>query len=126
MKCIIAGSRTIRDYAIVEAAIEASGFAITQVVSGCARGVDSLGEQWAHQHELLVARFPAEWGRYGKSAGPIRNSAMVQHSDALIAVWDGRSAGTKDMIGRANKRGLRVFVYHVGGERGRVVAGERA
>lgn len=114
MKCIIAGSRTITDYAAVERAIEASAFPITQVVSGCAPGVDRLGEQWGYRHDLPIAHFPADWERHGKAAGPIRNAAMAAYADALILVWDGRSRGSADMLRQARAGGLRVFVQEVG------------
>lgn len=111
MKTIIAGSRTITDYAAIEAAVTASGFTITQVVSGCARGVDRLGEQWGYAHDVPIARFPADWKRYGRQAGPLRNNEMAVYADALIAVWDGESIGTKHMISAAHARGLQVFVF---------------
>ena len=114
MKTIIAGSRTIEDYATVEAAIAASGFTITQVVSGCARGVDRLGEQWGYAHNALIARFPADWKRYEKRAGIIRNKEMAAYADALVAVWDGQSTGTAHMIRMARARGLQVYVYTIG------------
>lgn len=115
MKVIIAGSRTIRKPEIVVAAIEASGFApqITQVVSGGAGGPDTYGEQWAHARGLPIKRFLAEWHRYGKRAGPLRNREMAAYSEALIAVHDGKSRGTANMIEEATKRGLKVFVREV-------------
>lgn len=116
MKTIIAGSRTIEDYAAVEAAITASGFAISQVVSGCARGVDTLGEQWAESQGIPIERFPAKWKQYGRRAGPIRNNEMVSYAQALIAIWDGRSDGTRHIINAARREGRRVFVYHVKGK----------
>lgn len=66
MKTIIAGSRTINDPSLVEQAVRKSGFKITEVLSGGARGIDQLGEAWARQNNLKVRRFPAEWNRYGK------------------------------------------------------------
>lgn len=111
MKVIIAGSRSIIDPAIVVAAVEASGFKIAEVVSGCCRGVDKLGEKWAEDRGLPVKRFLANWGKHGKSAGPIRNREMAEYADALIAIWDGKSRGTANMIEEAEKRGLKVFVY---------------
>lgn len=115
MKTIIAGSRTITDYAAVEAAIAESGFAITEVISGCACGVDRLGEQWAVARSTPIRHFPADWKRYKRSAGAIRNNEMVAHADALIAVWDGRSDGTRHIINAARREGRKVFVYHVKG-----------
>jgi hypothetical protein len=110
MKVIIAGSRDIFDYDIVKKAIEESKFEITEVVSGNARGVDSLGERWAYEHKIPVKRFPADWDKHGKAAGPIRNSEMANYSEALIAIWDGSSRGTNNMIDIAKKKNLKVFV----------------
>ena len=111
MRTIIAGSRGITDYRQVCDAVTESCFDVTTVVSGTARGVDQLGEQWARGHGVPVDRFPAQWNRDGKAAGYKRNVVMAILSDALIALWDGKSRGTKHMIEEAKRRGLRVFVY---------------
>lgn len=109
-RTIIAGSRTITEWPIVESAIFDSGFEITEVVSGCARGVDALGEQWAKANGKPIKQFPADWKAHGKSAGYRRNMEMADYADQLIAVWDGTSAGTHHMIECANQKGLRVYV----------------
>lgn len=116
MKTIIAGSRTVMDAHVVHRAIALSGFPISLVVSGCARGVDTIGERWAERNRIPVVRMPAVWrdkdGLVDRSAGFKRNSAMVRYADALIAVWDGRSPGTKHMIAQADYYGLRlIYVY---------------
>lgn len=112
MKVIIAGSRSIKDRKIVDKAIEASGFSITEVVSGGASGVDSLGEAWAADHKIPVKQFPAKWELHGKAAGPIRNKQMADYAEALIAVWDGNSRGTLNMITQAKCKGLHVYAYY--------------
>lgn len=111
MKVIIAGSRTIQDYRIVKTAIERSGFKITEVVSGTARGVDVLGERWAMDHNLPIKQFPADWDGNGRGAGYIRNMEMADYADALIAVWNGRSKGTQHMIATARKKDMEVFCF---------------
>jgi hypothetical protein len=113
MKTIVAGSRGIDRYDIVEQAIRLSGFTITELVSGTAQGVDSLGECWAKAQGIPVSRFPARWRTQGRAAGKIRNSKMSHYADALIAIWDGQSRGTKDMIDKAKYRGLKVYIYMV-------------
>jgi len=110
MKVIIAGSREITDYNKVETAIKAINLPITEVVSGTAKGVDRLGEQWAEAHNIPVKKFPADWNTYGKKAGYIRNEMMANYADALIAIWDGKSKGTKHMINLARTYELVVFV----------------
>lgn len=114
MKVIIAGSRSIEDYNIVLNAIKDSGLHINTVVSGTATGVDKLGEKFAKYFDIPVKYFPAEWNKYGKSAGYKRNEQMAEYADALIAVWDGKSKGTKNMIDIASREGLKVFVYKTG------------
>ena len=113
MRVIIAGSRDFNDYDFVVETIEMSGLNITTVVSGGARGVDALGEQYAEEMNLPLKVYPANWNEHGKSAGPIRNAKMAQNADALIAIWDGESRGTKNMIDTAHKRKLIVFVREV-------------
>ena len=114
MKTIIAGSRTITDYEVVKQAIIESEFQITEVVSGAARGVDRLGERWAQENGVPVKRFPADWKAYPKFAGIKRNAEMGNYAEALIAIWDGRSRGTENMIKISEPKGLKVFVVTVG------------
>jgi len=114
MKTIIAGSRDCEDYELVCKVIAESGFEITEVVSGCARGVDRLGERWAKEHNVPVKRFPAHWSEFGKQAGPIRNREMAWYADALVAICFSGSIGTMDMIRVARKQGLKLYEKHVG------------
>ena len=89
---------------------------MTEVVSGCAQGADTHGETVARSMGIPVARFPADWKQYCKSAGVRRNAKMAEYADALIAVWDGESRGTKNMIDLAVANGLIVFVYRFNGQ----------
>ncbi|NKE72859.1 DUF2493 domain-containing protein [Candidatus Manganitrophus noduliformans] len=116
MRTIIAGSRTINDSLLVEQAVRESGFRITEVLSGGARGVDCLGEEWARRNGVPVRHFPADWERYGKRAGYVRNEEMADRAEALISVWDGRSPGTGQMIEIAKRKGLKVFVLTPNGK----------
>ena len=115
MKLIIAGSRTIDRMSAVEEAFRLSEFVpflVTKVVSGhCPDGVDALGERWAEERGILVKRFPADWKKFGRMAGPLRNQQMVDFADGLLAVWDGKSRGTNDVIRRAEERRLPTFIY---------------
>jgi hypothetical protein len=115
MKIIVAGSRDIEDYGVVEEAILHSGWIDkeTEIVSGMARGVDMLGVRFAKDRGLPLHKFPANWNKYGKTAGMIRNKDMADFADALVAVWDGRSHGTKGMIDIARSKGLKVFIVRV-------------
>jgi hypothetical protein len=113
MKVIIAGSRTVTSYDLVTKAILDSGFKIGTVVSGCARGVDRLGERFAMEAKLPVSLFPAEWDVHGPAAGPIRNKKMGDYADALIAIRVNMSRGTSHMIEYATGKGLRVYVVDI-------------
>jgi hypothetical protein len=69
-----------------------------------------LGVRWAAAHNIPVKPFPAAWKSLGRQAGYLRNEEMARYADALIAVWDGASNGTRHMIHRATALGLRVLV----------------
>jgi len=98
MRVIIAGSRTVLDMQPIVDAVLASGFPITTIISGGADGVDTLAIEYAKARGLELEVFPAEWKRFGYNAGFMRNTLMAGKADALIAVWDGKSKGTRHMI----------------------------
>lgn len=114
-KVIIAGGRTFSDYDLVE---KSCNYYLQNklnnceviVVSGHASGADSLGERYAQERGLECELHPADWHAHGRAAGPIRNAQMADVANALIAFWDGKSRGTKNMIDTATKRGLQVAV----------------
>lgn len=110
MRTIIAGSREGITKEQVYKTIEDSGFDISAVLCGEARGVDNYGKQWALERGIEVISYPADWDKYGKAAGPIRNKLMAENAEALIAVWDGYSRGTSHMINLARSMGLEVYV----------------
>jgi len=112
VRTIISGSRGL-GILEVESAISKAPFMITVVLSGTARGVDQAGERWALQHSIPVERYPADWST-GRGAGYRRNELMAEKAEALIAVWDGSSRGTKHMIDIAQSKGLKVFVWRTG------------
>lgn len=112
MKVIIAGSRTFHDYQLLLNAIQRfqrEVGPITEIVSGGAKGADSLGERWAREHQVPVKVFLPDWDAHGPAAGPKRNQQMIDYvgkEGGLIAIWVNRSRGTKDTIFRARKSGL--------------------
>lgn len=73
------------------------------IVSGCARGTDLLGERYAEENGFNIEKYPAEWSKFGRCAGPIRNKKMAEIADFVIAFWDGKSRGTKSMIDLAKE-----------------------
>ena len=111
MKVIVAGSRTIQDNAVISKAISSTKLKITEMGSGNARGVDTVAENYASVHHIPFTNFPAYYDLYGKPAGAIRNDKIVEWADAMIAVWDGRSDGTRDLIRAMNKAGKPVFLH---------------
>lgn len=111
----MAGSRSIKDRAVVEEAVEEAPFDVDEIVHGACRvGVDKSADQLAQDEDIEVKTFPAEWKKYEKAAGPIRNKEMAEYADALIAVWDGESRGTKNMIRTALNHDLQVYVKNIG------------
>jgi hypothetical protein len=113
MKLIIAGSRDFEDYEYLKENISSINGVITEVVSGTARGADRLGERYADEHGIKCKKIPANWDKYGKSAGYKRNEQMAKYADNLIAFWDGKSKGTGHMIDIAKRLGLNVHVVRI-------------
>jgi len=113
-RLIIAGSRglSISDEEISDA-VFTMGIHVTEVVSGLAPGPDSDGKRWAERWGIPVTEFPANWKKYGKAAGPLRNKQMADYGDYLLAFWDGESRGTADMIQRMNLLGKPGYVVTV-------------
>ncbi len=112
MKLIIAGGRSFNDYALLSQKLDflLQNQTDIEIVSGGAKGADNLGERYAKERGLACTQFPAQWDKYGKRAGMIRNEHMAQYADALVAFWDGASVGTQHMIQYAKQQGLNVRV----------------
>ena len=111
----IAGCRDYTDYAQAKAYIDFCLSRIGQqytivIVSGGCRGADMLGERYARENGLSVERYPAQWDKYGRSAGPVRNREMARRADYVICFWDGKSRGTQSMIRYARQLGKPVMV----------------
>ena len=113
MKVIIAGSREFKDYELLKKVCDEhlEGTDEFVIISGTARGADKLGEDYAIERGQSILRFPADWDKYGKSAGYKRNEEMAKVADMLIAFWDGESRGTKHMIDLATKYKLKTLVW---------------
>ena len=119
LKLIVAGGRDFADPLLLEKAITdlANGVyadKAVSIVSGMARGADMLGYQFAMKHNVVVYTMPADWEQFGKRAGMIRNKAMGDMADALLAFWDGESRGTKQMIDYMNSLHKPVFIIRYG------------
>ena len=112
-RVIITGGRDFNDYELLSKTMKDYLASIEDdicVVCGQARGADTLGERYAKEHNHSIQYYPANWKRYGKAAGYIRNTEMANNADALVAFWDGQSLGTKHMIATAIQLGLSIHV----------------
>lgn len=112
MRVIVAGTRTMKYQKVIDDAISNSAFEITEVVSGNCVGVDRLGEEWAKKNNVPVKLFPYQ-RQFGMAGGPVRNTAMAKYAQALIAFWDGKSKGTKDMILKAIQYKIPMEVHYI-------------
>lgn len=85
------------------------------IMSGMARGADTMGVEIAKANNIPLMKFPANWAAHGMQAGYIRNAKMVQEADILVAFWDGKSRGTEHTIRIMKAHRKPVFVYNYGG-----------
>lgn len=112
---IIAGGRDFEDYeklcsdvwSVVGRYQNEEGMLEIIAMSGGANGADRLGERWAFNMGVWLEVYPADWNTYGKAAGAIRNKEMAAKADILIAFWDGKSPGTRNMIEHA------IYTYNL-------------
>jgi len=113
MKVIIAGGRTFNDFDLLceNCDIILSKYTNVEIVSGTANGADKLGEKYAKERNYSIKQFPANWGKFGKSAGYKRNEDMAKYADFLIAFWDNKSKGTKHMIDLAKKYNVKSIIF---------------
>jgi hypothetical protein len=110
----IVGSRDFTNLELVKSFV-ARLKPTTVVVSGGARGVDTVAELAAEQAGLARDTIPADWDLHGKSAGFKRNVQLVNSVDGLVAFWDGHSRGTKHAISLAYQRGIWHRIYREDG-----------
>jgi hypothetical protein len=119
-RVLVAGSREHSDRNLIFAALdaEAEEHGDLIVVHGAAPGADTLAGVWARQNERPELRFPAEWTRYGKPAGPRRNRVMLREAepDSGLLFPLPNSKGTWDMKDIAEAAGVPIEVF--GGECG--------
>ncbi len=112
----IIGSRSFSDYELakefINQTVKENDLNIIKIISGGARGADSIGEYYAQEYNIPVQIFKPDWS-IGKHAGMLRNTDIIKSSDCVIAFWDGQSNGTRDSINKANRFGKRVIVKTV-------------
>jgi hypothetical protein len=115
MRAAIIGSRSFNNYKLVLETLLGYENTITVIVSGGAKGADTLGERWAKEKNKETLIFYPDWGKYGRSAGFIRNKDIIENSDIVFAFWDGKSKGTKssiDLTIKLNKE-LKIINYNM-------------
>lgn len=113
-KVIIAGGRNFDDYGFLKENMDWTLQNIEDdivIVSGAARGADSLGEKYAREKGYDIISKPADWDKFGRSAGYIRNKEMAEIADGCVCFWDQKSKGTKHMIDLAKKYNLKLKVF---------------
>lgn len=113
-RIIIAGGRYFDDWDLLRLKVNYYTFLMEpgsiEIVSGGAKGADALGERYAETNGIPIKKFIANWEQFGQYAGPTRNKEMASYATHLIAFWNGKSKGTKNMIEEATKAGLKVKV----------------
>ncbi len=114
-RVVIAGCRNYNNYAEAKRFIDRCLSRILKeneiiIVSGGCSGADMIGERYAKESGFKIERYPANWGKFGKSAGPKRNEEMARIADFVICFWDNESKGTKSMIELAKKHGKPVKI----------------
>lgn len=117
MKLLVCGSREFTDFELLTRKLDeylsSADLSKLEIVSGAARGADTLAEQYAHLRGIKFTSFPADWNRYGRSAGFIRNDEMAEYCkgpmNACVAFWDGDSSGTQHMMKTALRKRMSVL-----------------
>ena len=110
----IVGGRNFDDYRMLERTIDdlRKRCNVTLIVSGGARGADSLARRYAVEKGVKPLEFIPKWEKYGKAAGFKRNGKIVRASNRVVAFWDGRSNGTRDTITKARAEGKIVDIVY--------------
>lgn len=117
MRLIICGGRNFSDHELFHTAItrwiELHGWP-REIVAGGATGADAMARDWARENGVLYTEYAADWGSYGKRAGPLRNAAMAAHvvrggDGGCLALPGGK--GTADMVLQAKTNGLPVMAF---------------
>lgn len=111
MKLGVVGGREFDDYDMLKSALNKFK-QIDLIVSGGAKGADSLGEQYADDNGINKLIHYPDWQEHGKLAGFVRNTDIVRDSDLIIAFWNKESKGTKDTIDKCHKMGKLILVVY--------------
>lgn len=119
---VICGSRHFTDYSVLSSALDYFLLDFPKdeicIVSGGCRGADSLALRYAQDHSISFLKFPADWKRFGKSAGVVRNFQMLEIADICFGFHDGVSRGTAHMLRISRKKNIRTEVYYFANQLG--------
>lgn len=113
IKLAIVGSRDFTDYETFQQALAEfiSEYGMpTSIISGGARGADSMAEKWSLEEDIPIVIYYPDWNTYGRAAGPIRNSQIVNDATHMIAFPVGESRGTQDSIRKARAKRIPLKV----------------
>lgn len=117
IRCIVAGGRDFNNYKLLRKKLDKIFYDTLPddivIISGGARGADHCGEAYAVERGLQLEVMPADWDKYGRSAGHIRNREMAKVATHCVVFWDGQSSGSRNMIELAElyELELRVIRY---------------
>lgn len=120
MRVLVCGSRDFADRDLLYRTLDHIGIHLVNhrfdaLIEGEAPGADTLAREWAESYEIPVLKFPADWRKYGRAAGPIRNKQMLEEGkpDLVVAFPRGKlddTKGTKNMVKQARDAGIKTIV----------------
>jgi len=115
MKVIIAGGREFTDYELLKRECDRllADLDVRRILSGCQRGADELGEQYAKENKIKIDPHPYK-SELGLAGGPVRNREMAVQADIAIVFWDGKSKGSRDMINQMKRVNKPCYVIPYG------------
>ena len=113
MNVAIVGGRDFDDYEQFKSSINGEKIKFNSIISGGARGVDTMAEKYAKEIGVPVKIYLPDWTKHGKAAGPIRNRQIIESADCVIAFWDEKSPDTRSSIAIAEelKKPTSLFIY---------------
>ena len=119
MRILVCGSRHYHEqeqlFAILDKEVEESPYDPVIIITGMAKGADTLAWMWAKSRKMICEEYPADWEKHGRSAGPIRNRQMLKEGnpDLVIAFLAPDSRGTKDMVKAATEAGIQIKIINI-------------
>lgn len=117
MKVLVCGGRNFDSYEAVchglDAVLATYEYTTLVIIHGAASGVDKFAGEWAHSKGIPVERYPANWRKHGRAAGPLRNQQMLDEGKPDLVVYFPGGVGTADMVARAEKAGVRLHKVHI-------------